>query len=537
MRKILSTQRPGIELTMVLIIMGMVTAISLALLQLVSSQNVLSNREIRQQQIAQIAEAGINYYRWHLAHYPSDYKDGTATAGPYVHDFKDSTSKTIGRYELTITAPATGSTIATVRSSAYLLTQPNARHTVTAKLGIPSLSKYAVVANANMRFGAGTETFGPIHSNGGIHYDGIAHGLVSSAQTTYTDPDGYGTKSGVWSLNSDAVTFLGGKQVGVPPIDFAGITVDLAKLQTAAQSTGIYLAPSTKLGYHLTLKTNGTVDMKIVKVEQSCQFKSGTQWYTYGYCSNNYNNTCTQSSDCGSGNSCITSTHSVGTKVSSPAQATDDEVSFTYNGGSSLGVTLPANGIIFASDNVWVDGTINNARITIAAAKDPLASGKADIYLNKDLKYTNYNGQDVVGLIAQNDVLAGYFSNDTLQIDAAIIAQNGRVGRPYFGSNFTSSVSSGNFRITPSGENNPSGTSTCQEYRKRTTLTLNGSLATNQRYGFAWTGNATFSCGGGLTNDSGYCTRNLNFDNNLVYAPPPLFPTSGEYSIISYTEQ
>src|SRR3989344_7500956 len=36
-----------------------------------------------------VAEAGINYYRWHLAHAPTDYQDGTGGTGPYVHDYKD----------------------------------------------------------------------------------------------------------------------------------------------------------------------------------------------------------------------------------------------------------------------------------------------------------------------------------------------------------------------------------------------------------------------------------------------------------------
>lgn len=591
-------QRQGFELVFVLVLMGMLSVISLAILQMVVSQNILSSREVRQQQIFNIAEAGINYYRWHLAHYPNDYKDGTTSAGPYVHDFKDASGKTLGQYALTITAPVNGSSITTIQSVGYLLSNPNAKHTVTVKLGIPSLSKYAVVANDFMRFGSGTEVFGPIHSNGGVHFDGVAHGLVSSAQSTYSDPDGYGTKPGVWSLiNPDTSVFLGGKQYPVAPVNFNGITTDLAALKTAASSAGIYLAASGKQGYHLTLRTDGKVDMRIVNVEQSCQYRSGTgscsvgscthkscsnnrskacnnnsqcgggtcdtasctsnsncptgyscafnnsctsngdcsgggtceNFKDYGYCSNNFTTLCTQDSTCGNGNTCILASHSIGTDAA-------DQSAFTYNGNSSLGVTLPANGIIFASDDLWVDGHINGSRVTIVAAKDPIASGKANIYINKDLRYTNMDGTDVIGLIAQNDILAGFFSADTFEVDAALIAQNGRVGRPYLGSSFTSSTNNSNFRIFPIGETNPSGGTTCQEFRKRSSITLTGSMATNQRYGFAWVGNV-FSCGGGNYNNSGYCDRILNFDSNLVFSPPPSFPTTGEYSIISYTEK
>ncbi len=549
---------------MVIILMGMITAISLAVLQMVASENILSTREIRQQQIAQIAEAGINYYRWHLAHYPTDYKDGQTGAGPYAHDFKDTTGKVIGRYELTITAPPTGSTITTVRSSGYLLTYPNARHSITARLGIPSLSQYAVVANAFMNFGSGTEIFGPIMSNGGIHFDGIAHGLVSSAQSTYSDPDGNGTKPGVWSDNSDTTTFLGGKQYPVSAIDFAGITVNLAQLQTAAGANGILLPPSLGLGYHLVLRSDGKVDIYIVNTQQSCQYRTslngycsgktsktcntttactGTQgtcvydWHDYGYCSNDYNTICTQDANCSGSGTCVNASHSIGTN-------NGDQVSFMYNGASSLGVPLPANGVIYAKDDVWVDGMVNNSRVTIVAAKDPPQSGNANIYLEHNLLYTNHDGRDVVGLIAQSNILASYFSDDDLKVEAALIAQNGRVGRPYFGiyNAFGGSNTTNNnyFQISPVGEKNPINTTSCQEYRKRTALTLNGSMATNQRYGFAWSSgvsNDTFSCSGGLKNDSGYCIRNLLFDANLVYSPPPLFPTSGQYSVLSFTEQ
>ena len=634
-------QRSGIELTMVIVIMGLVTAIGLALLQMLGTQNILSNREIRQQQIFQIAEAGANYYRWHLAHYPSDYKDGTNAPGPYVHDFKDTTGKVIGKFELTITPPVTGSTIATIKSSGYLINKPSARRVVTVTLGIPSLSKYAVVANADMRFGAGTETFGPIHSNGGVHYDGVAHGPVTSAKTTYTDPDGYGTRNGVWSLNPDATTFLGGKKFPVSSVDFNGITVDLAALKTLAGSpSGLLLPTSGTQGYHLTFRTDDKVDIRRVVTQLRCQYRSGTGSCTigqctlgtcslgqcaskscsnnptkactknsqcpngscvtnncadnggcptgvacqintctsgsncpsgatcgiptctansqcpgspgscsfnnscttdancpsggscanlkdFGFCSNDFNTPCSQDSTCGGGNTCVLSSFSIGTRAT-------DQTDY------QLGVPLPANGIIFVPEDTWVDGTINSARITVVAAADPLASGLANIYINDNLKYTNTDGQDVIGLIAQNNILTGFFSKNDITIDAAMIAQKGRIGRPFYGSSFIGTGNASDFQLYPAGSTLPNGgagETSCRDFRKRTTLTSLGSLATNQRYGFAWTGTNLFNCGGGLYNNSGYCDRNLTFDANLVYAPPPSFPSSGEFSLISYSEQ
>jgi hypothetical protein len=191
---------------------------------------------------------------------------------------------------------------------------------------------------------------------------------------------------------------------------------------------------------------------------------------------------------------------------------------------------LPANGIIFAEDDVWVDGQIDNSRLTIVAAREPLASASANIYINNDLKYTHYDGSDIIGLIAQKNILVGYFSRNTIRIDAAMIGQKGRVGRPNYGYN-----GYGNYRIQPTGAplpNGGGGENSCDDFIGRSTLTTFGALGTFERYGFAWTGSTYCS----NTHSSGYCTRNLNFDSNLVYAPPPSFPTTGEYTLISFEE-
>src|ERR1700681_1660583 len=113
----------------------MVAVISYSIVQLKAIHSTI-NRE----QAFQIAEAGNNYYQWHLAHFPNDYKDGTNAAGPYIHDFVDKdTQQTIGRFSLTITPPVAGSTIVTIQSSGYVLADTKQIRTVTSKYGIPSL--------------------------------------------------------------------------------------------------------------------------------------------------------------------------------------------------------------------------------------------------------------------------------------------------------------------------------------------------------------------------------------------------------------
>ena len=110
----------------------------------------------------------------------------------------------------------------------------------------------------------------------------------------------------------------------------------------------------------------------------------------------------------------------------------------------------------------------------------------------------------MIALIAQNNFNVGMWSEDDLRIDAALIAQNGRVGRYYYDSDCKSG-----------------GTN----YYDRAVLTLFGMIATNQRYGFAY------------TNGTGYNIRNITYDTNLLYGPPPSFPlTSSQYQTISWQE-
>ncbi len=768
----------GSVLLTTLILTSLLFVAAVFAIRLVVDQNRLASQLYYKEQAFAAAEAGFEYYRWHLAHVPDDF-----TADTGVHDFKNAYGDVIGQYNLAVTPPSVGSSVVTITSTGYTTKKPNVKRVIVAQMGIPSFAKYAVVANADMRFGEGTEVFGPIHSNGGIRFDGLAHNLVTSAQPDYDDPDHSGNNeygvhthvnvppaTGINSafrpleappsaLATRSDVFAAGRQVGIPAIDFNGITSDLATLKTKSLSGGIHLDASGAQGYHLTLRTDGKIDMRIVNSQLRCQYLSGGSWKDYGICSSNFNRTCTQNnqcnyctgddsltcsnnSDCSSqgagtcvttGISCMQSSFSIGTR-------NGDETSFTYSGLSSLGYTLPANGIIFAEDDIWIDGQINGSRLTIVAAREPLASGSANIYLNKNLTYTNYDGTDVIGLISQQNILVGFFSANNLRVDGAFIAQNGRVGRAYYGAGFTSSTNNANFQLYPTGgqcvanpsrtctinsdctnycqgnasractttancnnfcvgatsrsctttancnnycqvdttksctttgncinycasattrtcttnnlcngycqadpargaqavgdcinycqgdrtrsctsnnkcngwcsnnhnrgctvngdcsgsgtcdmtapdvgpcvtastgpyvassggscvttnkgpcvtgdscmttdscvttdtcssSHNPDGGTTCQEYRKRDLITTYGALGTNQRYGFAWIGTNLFSCGGGQYNDSGYCDRTLNFDSKLLYAPPPSFPTTGQYTLISFEEK
>ncbi len=462
------------QLTLAVLIFSSVAIIILSGLVIWVSTNLQSvYRNIYRDSAFRIAEAGLEYYRWHLAHAPLDFKDGTGQPGPYTHNFYDKSGNLIGKFKLEITAPPIGSTVVTIRSTGTVDGISGLEKVIEVKMAKPSFAKYAAVLNDTVRFGEGTEVFGQIHSNSGIRFDGLAHNIVTSAVANYDDPDHAGANefgahthlAPVDPLPPAAVparptVFMAGRQFPVPAVDFTGITQSLSQIKTDAQAAGYYKGPSGASGYDIVLKVNDTFD--VYKVTALNSAPNG--------CSNSLSQT-------GWGTWSIKTETLVGN------------------------FAIPANGLIFIEDNTWVRGQINTARITIASGKFPdNPATRTSITVNTNLLYTNYNGQDVISLIAQNNINIGLTSDNVLRADAALIAQSGRVGRYYY-------------------------SSSCGASYVRSTITSYGMIGSYQRYGFAYTDN------------TGYQTRNLIYDSYLLYGPPPSFPlTSDYYEEISWSE-
>ncbi|MBI4094941.1 MAG: hypothetical protein HY435_01980 [Candidatus Liptonbacteria bacterium] len=440
----------------------------------------LSVRSLNKASAFTIAEAGIEYYRWHLAHAPADYQDGTGGPGPYVHNYFDRLGVNIGTFTLEITAPPLGSTIVTVKSTGRVIADSSVAKAIKVRMGIPSFAKYSIVVNANNRFGGGTEVFGEVHSNGGIRFDGFAHNLVTSALASYNDTDGDActvNSLGVHTCVAPADpsppasapnrpdVFAVGRNFPVPAVDFDGLKQDLSQMKADAIMSGFYRPSSTALGYEVVLKTDDTFDLYRV---------TGLVPPPFGC-----NNLLGQS---GWGTWSVQNRALLGNNP------------------------IPASGIIFLEDHAWVRGQVSTARLTIGSGTFPdNPSTRTSISVTNDILYTNYDGSDVISLVAQNNINIGMTSEADLRIDAALVAQNGRVGRYYY--------------------RPPTSIPRCSPHHTKTIITSFGMIASNIRYGFAY------------TDGTGYLTRNLVYDGNLLYSPPPSFPlTSEQYTLLSWEE-
>ena len=136
----ISRLRSGLILPFILIPLSFIIIASVAWISLnISNINQVANQNISASALS-VAEAGVNYYLWHLAHDSTDYQDGTGGPGPYIHDYKDSSGNVIGQYTLTITPPPLGSSTTTVEAVGQLTGSPQTRK-IVAQLGIPSFAR------------------------------------------------------------------------------------------------------------------------------------------------------------------------------------------------------------------------------------------------------------------------------------------------------------------------------------------------------------------------------------------------------------
>ncbi len=430
-------------------------------LDLISRELKYGPNRIYTEEAFQIAEGGINYYQWHLAKYPGDYKDGSTTTAVYVHTFVDAdTQQQIGEYDLSITPPAVGSTIVTIKSTGWSFAHPQAKRTITATYGIPSLAQYSFLSNDIVWIGTGETISGKMHSNNGVRFDGSGNAPITSAKSTYSCPSTQGTPcpqtvSGVWGNASSSVKSLW--QFPVPAIDFSSLTQNLATLKASAQSGGLYLSPSSAQGYSLVFQANGNVS--VYKVT-SLQYNP-TGWDVNNVAHNEY---------------------------------TD------YKNRTLLYTqAIPTNGVIYIEDTVWVEGTVNG-RVMVAAAKLPYNSSTAPtIYIPNNILYAAKDGTSVLGLLAQNNIVVTNHAPATLEIDAALIAQNGSTQFFYYQNDI------------------------------KTIISIFGSIMSYGQWTWTWVD----SNGNTI---SGYATTKDQYDSNLLYKPPPSFPLSSSgYQQTSWT--
>lgn len=470
----MQSNQKGALLVLVLVFGTIFFVITVAFMGFVITQSQVQEVKLQQERALAIAEAGLNYYKWFLAHNPDDTTHGTGLPGPYVIPYEDSESGVVGEFSLDIASTTYCGEVANIEisSTGHTSEAPDITRTVYGRYARPTVAEYAYIINSNVWAGDDRTIVGPYHSNGGVRMDGVNNSTVSSGQETWSCTSSFGcgstqTVDGVFGdgPNSSLWNFPS------VPINFTGLTVDLANMRDRAENGGgIYVPPSGDYGYHVTFNGDNTVTVRTVD-----------QTYSYwGYTSEN------------------------GWQVERNIIRDDDPYN-TY----TLNSECP---LIFVEDKVWVDGAISE-KITLAAADTDTYGVDHSIIINGDLTYSS----DEAGLlaVAEEDVLVGVVVPDDMEVNGIFVAQNGHFGRNHY-----------TYYDLP----NPSGPADYRPYYQRDSLTMNGTVVSNGRVGTKWTSGGTFI--------SGFDTRYNSYDRDLVADPPPLAPnTSDDYKFVEWRQE
>lgn len=433
----------GITVILVLVFAGVFGLSVSALMSFIFTQAQLgASKEVRERALG-IAEAGLEYYHWFLAHNPTDTQDGTGVPGPYVHTYNDPETGQIGSYSLDIVGNTSCGQLQSidVTSTGEVDEDTRFKRTVFGRHAAPSVAEYAYIIGADVWAGSDRDITGPYHSNGGIRMDGTNNSTVTSGVSTWSQSfncNGGSPSNGVCGDGPNTNLW----QYPVSTISFNDMASDFSNLKTYAQNDGIYLAPygSTEInvggyitavdGYHLIFNNDGTVDIyQVTGTNSVLGYRSGLGW-------------------------------SLDHHIISSETFVERR-------------TIPSDcALIFVEDKVWIEGTVNG-KVTVIAADLINAGYDPDVIIRDDIDYSTQDGSDGLTVISEFGIYIPPSSPDDLSIKGIFVAQGDRFGRPYYSSDI------------------------------KTQLTIQGTIVSSGRVGTKWTCSGT-PCSGYLNRDNSY---------------------------------
>lgn len=496
-------------ITTYVLVFGAIFLIMLAgLLGFILLQLRQANQKVAWNEAFEIAEAGINYYRWCLN---NEVTQNCQTEKEY----QDSAGNSIGKFSLQIETSQNCGILGSAKiiSTGWTFKFPNIKRKISVFYARESVARYSCILNSNVWVGADHVIRGPYHSNGGIRFDGKNLSTVSSAQESWVctssfgcgpSGQGYGyglcpyecqiisnkcVCPGVFSTtqNSNRDLF----SYPIPQFDFAGITINLAQIKdlTKNQGKGLYFGPSGAFGYHILINQE---NLKVWKVES-------VNWISEKICTIVKEKiVCTDDPCIPECPECV----SEKCLVKDPLIANEILI---FDG------QIPQDcGAIFFEDHLWIgkenETSTIKGKVTVVSADLINSNKKTSVWLQGSIDYTRYDGSDGFLVIAQNNNLIGLYSPNYLTLRGIFVAQNGFFGRNYY------------------------PCSKYPTYCQRESLKIFGSIISDGRVGTKWVGT-----GGQF--QSGYKNRETYVDPNLLYAPPIFTPsTSPEFKIVKWEE-
>ena len=310
-----------------------------------------------------------------------------------------------------------------------------------------SVADFQMIANADITYGSDAVTRGKVYV--GIDSSGTKHSVTyQSGSRAYANVYAEGQVVGnpmvspAKAYDSDSNPNI--RSVIKTPISFTSFASSLGTIQQAAStdSPSMSFDDSSKDAWQLTFNSNGTFSI------QSCvRYK---QWNGYSW---TYYDVDKHAPTCGSAT--------------------------TYS--------VPSKGAIYTAQSAIVSGTVNG-RVTVAS--------NGDVVIGGNIRYAA-TGDDILGLIAKNDMLVAQWAPCPLDWRAATIAQTGQ------------------WRSS-------SNSTTCYYGNGSSTFAM------------TFTGSTATALGGSMGQ---FSSRQYNYDDSLAYLQPPWFPTIDyPYTVLLFRE-
>ncbi len=451
MSRVRARDERGFAMVLVIGLVTVLGVVSITLIDLANTEAKRSRSAVVRDASYQAAEAGVHDYIAKLFSDPLYYSH-------YVHPGESSRRATDGttagagspwsaglvwmypsgrnswrqlsngyEYNLEITPPTTGAGSIQMVSTGRPggSTDKSDWRVVEMRVRPASVADFQMLANADISYGSAASTYGKIYA--GIDSNGVRHNINHSG-TAYADIYAEGSVTGSPRLRNGARTYDRNsiRTVIKNPVNFNDFISSLVDVQAAAQAGGLYLNSPTSAAWRLTFQANGTVSAQ----------------------------TCTRTNN-------------------------RDVAEVAPTCGVATSYPVPLNGAIYTPQSVVVSGQVNG-RVTVGS--------NSNVVIADDITYVQA-GDDVLGLVAANDMLVAQYVPYDLNWRAGTIAQTG---------------------AWRSWSNDGS----------HGTMTFTGSTATAD--------------GGSM---SLFRTRVYQYDQTLYYLPPPWFPTvDGAYTTLLVRE-
>jgi hypothetical protein len=403
----------GSSLISAIALTGILALLVVAGLSMAKSTTSQAAREGRDDIALQAADAGINRYisrlvedpryydhyidpaedpridQWGVVHQP-----GTAwTAGVrWTYAGPPTTwvslqDQRFGRaaYSLRVSPPATGSDIVTVQSTAQVSqdTPVPVTRSIQSQIRPTSLADFQMISNATIRYGAGATTTGKIYSAVDVNHQGEAQAQVYAQRyicsTSSSSCSGSSRPSSVFKAATyDSTTAPSFRDKFPTPIDFNQFTQARLDVKDAAVASGTYF-------------NNGSVNAWLV------QFLADGRAKVFP----------------------VTSTSEPGRALGTIGCPT------TYNVSGSVAMYFEQSVIV--SDGTTKPDSCNSStgpRASILNGNVTIAT-KGNVYVGGNISYAA-PGDDVLGLIAANEVVIAEYTPRNLTWRAATLAQAGQ---------------------------------------------------------------------------------------------------------------